>query len=69
MKDLGYGDGYRYSHDEAGGFAAGERYLPEGVEAQRWYQPTDRGVEARISERLRELRRLNESVRNRRSED
>jgi putative ATPase len=69
MKDLGYGDGYRYAHDEEGGFAAGERYLPEGVEAQRWYQPTERGVEARISERLQELRRLNEAVRNRRSED
>jgi putative ATPase len=59
MKDLGYGDDYRYAHDEEGAFAAGEQYLPEGVRAQRWYEPTDRGLEARIRERLLELRRLN----------
>lgn len=62
MKDLGYGDGYRYAHDEAGAVAAGEKYLPEGVAAQRWYQPTDRGVEARIGERLEELRRLSRTA-------
>jgi len=59
MKELGYGEGYRYAHDEAGAVATGETYLPEGVTAQQWYQPTDRGVEARIAERLAELRRLN----------
>ncbi len=63
MKELGYGTGYRYAHDEAGGFAAGETYLPEGVAAQRWYQPTERGLESRIRERLDELRRLNEAAR------
>jgi len=63
MKELGYGTGYRYAHDEAGGFAAGETYLPEGMAAQRWYQPTERGLESRIRERLEELRRLNESAR------
>jgi len=59
MKDLEYGKGYRYAHDEEGGFAAGERYLPEGLERQTFYQPVERGLEIRIAERLRELRRLN----------
>jgi len=63
MKELGYGGGYRYAHDEAGGFAAGETYLPEGMEPQRWYRPTGRGLESRIGERLEELRRLNEAAR------
>jgi putative ATPase len=63
MKDLGYGSGYRYAHDEAGGFAAGETYFPEGMAPQRWYEPTDRGLESRIRERLDELRRHNEASR------
>jgi len=63
MKELGYGAGYRYAHEEAGGFAAGETYLPEGVSAQRWYQPTERGLESRIRERLEELREFNEAAR------
>jgi len=59
MKTLDYGKGYRYAHDEEGGFAAGERYLPEGLEGQVFYEPVDRGLEIRIGEKLRELRRLN----------
>lgn len=59
MKELDYGRGYRYAHDEEGGFAAGERYLPEGLEGQRFYEPVERGLEIRIAEKLRELRRLN----------
>ncbi|HEX2542683.1 MAG TPA: replication-associated recombination protein A [Caldimonas sp.] len=59
MKGLDYGKGYRYAHDEAGAFAAGERYWPDDMEAQAFYQPTDRGLELRIAERLAELRRLN----------
>ena len=59
MKDLGYGTGYRYAHDEEGAFAAGETYLPEGVPPQQWYRPTDRGLEQRIGERLAELRARN----------
>jgi putative ATPase len=59
MKQLGHGDGYRYAHDEAGGFAAGETYLPQGLEGQRWYEPVPRGLEQRIAERLAELRALN----------
>jgi putative ATPase len=63
MKELGYGTGYRYAHDEAGGFAAGETYLPDGLAAPHWYRPTDRGLEARIRDRLDELRGLNEAAR------
>jgi len=63
MKELGYGSGYRYAHDEAGGFAAGETYFPDGMKAQRFYQPTDRGLESRIRERLDELRRVNDGAR------
>lgn len=63
MKDLGYKEGYRYAHDEPGAFAAGEVYLPEGLEGRRWYVPTDRGLEAKIAEKLRGLEALNEAAR------
>ncbi|WP_198084433.1 replication-associated recombination protein A [Variovorax sp. E3] len=59
MKELDYGKGYRYAHDEEGGFAAGERYLPDGLEGQVFYEPVERGLEIRIGEKLRELRRRN----------
>lgn len=58
MKSMGHGDGYRYAHDEIEGYAAGEQYLPDGVDTQPWYQPTDRGMEARIREKLDHLRAL-----------
>jgi putative ATPase len=53
-----HGEDYRYAHDEPGAFAAGECYLPEELADARFYHPTDRGLEARIRERLDELRRL-----------
>jgi len=56
MKGLGYGKGYRYAHDEADAYAAGERYLPDDMPETRFYEPTDRGLEARIKERLEALR-------------
>jgi putative ATPase len=59
MKNLGYGKDYRYAHDEADAFAAGETYFPEGMPAVEWYKPTGRGLEERIREKLEELRRLN----------
>ena len=62
MKDLDYGRDYRYAHDEAGGFAAGESYWPEGMEPPRFYRPVPRGMELRIGERLQELRRLNDAA-------
>ena len=51
MQDLGYGSGYRYDHDE-GGFAAGQRYLPEILGQPRWYEPTESGFEKTLAERL-----------------
>jgi len=56
MKDLGYGKDYRYAHDEEDAYAAGESYLPDGMEPPRWYQPSDRGLEAKIREKLEYLR-------------
>jgi putative ATPase len=59
MKNLDYGKGYRYAHDEQGGFAAGENYLPEGMAAPGFYRPVERGLEIRIADKLRQLRSLN----------
>ncbi len=59
MKDLDYGKGYRYAHDEADGFAAGERYLPDGMKDALFYEPVERGLEIKIAAKLRELRALN----------
>jgi putative ATPase len=59
MKDLDYGKNYRYAHDEEGAFAAGERYLPDGMEDMQFYQPVERGLEIRIAEKLRDLRARN----------
>jgi putative ATPase len=56
MKNLGYGKGYRYAHDEEGAYAAGETYLPDDMKPQRFYEPTERGLESRIGEKLAELR-------------
>ncbi len=62
MKDLDYGKGYRYAHDEAGGYAAGENYFPEGMPPARFYQPVERGLEIRIAEKLRQLRALDDAA-------
>ena len=59
MRELDYGKGYRYAHDEEDGFAAGERYLPEGMAEPHFYQPVPRGLEIKIGEKLRELREKN----------
>jgi putative ATPase len=61
MQDLGYGQGYRYAHDEPQGYAAGACYLPTGLQAQ-FYNPTDRGLEQRIGERLANLRKLDQKA-------
>ncbi len=62
MQQLDHGAGYRYPHDEPGGFAAGASYLPEGLPPQRFYAPVARGLELRIGERLAELRRLDDAA-------
>ena len=63
MKEMGFGKEYRYAHDEPGAYAAGENYLPEGMARPGWYQPTDRGLEARIAEKLAYLRELDRKAR------
>ncbi len=65
MKELGYGHAYRYAHDEPDAYAAGENYLPEGMADMNFYEPTPRGLEAKIGERLAYLRSLDEQVRKR----
>jgi len=62
MKGLDYGRGYRYAHDEEGGFAAGESYWPDDLAPPQFYAPVERGLEIRIGEKLRELRRLNDAA-------
>jgi putative ATPase len=62
MKQLDYGKGYRYAHDEEGGFAAGESYLPDGLNPPPFYRPVERGLEIRIAQKLRELRQRNEAA-------
>jgi putative ATPase len=57
MKQLGYGRGYEYDHDAPDRFS-GQDYFPEGMERQRFYRPTDQGIEARIRERLARLEQL-----------
>jgi putative ATPase len=62
MKQLGYGKLYRYAHDEPEAYAAGETYLPEGLGEPGWYQPTPRGLEGKIAEKLAYLRKLDEEA-------
>ncbi len=63
MKDLGYGEGYRYAHDEDDGFAAGEVYFPGELGERHYYRPVPRGLEIRIGEKLEHLRALNREAR------
>ena len=63
MKELGYGHEYRYAHDEPNAYAAGETYLPEGMEEPGWYEPVPRGIEAKIAEKLAWLRGLDDEAR------
>ncbi len=63
MKDLGYGANYRYAHDEAGAYAAGESYFPDGMTPPKLYEPTEFGLEAKIREKLEYLRSLDRKAR------
>ncbi|MDO8925743.1 MAG: replication-associated recombination protein A [Sideroxyarcus sp.] len=62
MKQLDYGKDYRYAHDEAGGYAAGENYFPDGMPEVSFYEPTERGLEAKIAEKLAHLRQLDKAA-------
>jgi len=63
VKELGHGAGYRYSHDEEQGYAAGESYFPDGLGERRYYHPVERGLEIKIAEKLRHLRALDDEAR------
>lgn len=60
MKELGYGDEYRYAHDEPEAYAAGEEYLPAQLLGRRYYQPVPRGLELKIGEKLKYLAALDQ---------
>lgn len=62
MKELGYGHEYRYAHDEPNAYAAGETYFPDGMQEPAWYQPTPRGLEIKIGEKLRQLKKWDEEA-------
>ena len=62
MKELGYGRDYRYAHDEPHAYAAGESYMPDGMDEPDFYQPTDRGLEIKIGEKLAWLHQLDEAA-------
>ena len=61
MEKMGYGEGYQYAHNHAGAFVPGEAYLPPELAGRRFYQPVERGLEAKIAERLDYLRKLNDA--------
>ena len=66
MKSLNHGEGYRYAHDEIGAYAAGEVYLPEALEGIEFYEPTERGLEKQISEKLQYLKNCDQQSPNKR---
>lgn len=63
MQNLDYGKDYRYAHNEEGAYAAGEQYLPDGLEELKFYEPTNRGLEGKISEKLAHLAELDKKAR------
>jgi putative ATPase len=62
MKELGFGREYRYAHDEPDAYAAGEDYFPDAMPHVTWYQPTPRGLEQKIGEKLERLRALDKQA-------
>lgn len=62
MKQMGYGKAYRYAHDEPHAYSAGENYFPDGMPAQTWYTPTDRGLEKKVAEKLDWLKSLDDAA-------
>jgi putative ATPase len=66
MKEMEHGAGYRYAHDEEGGYAAGENYFPEALRDRQYYYPVDRGLEQKIKEKLEFLRKRDKASKDRR---
>lgn len=63
LKEMGHGSEYRYAHLEPGAYAAGERYLPAEMAVLQFYQPSDRGLEKQLAEKLKYLQQLDEAAR------
>ena len=63
MKKMDFGKGYRYAHSEQDGFAAGETYFPDEMEPRIYYEPVERGLEIKIADKLRQLRKRNAAQR------
>ena len=63
LREEGYGDQYRYAHDEPNGYAAAENYWPQTMPAQQFYQPVNRGLEIKIAEKLAQLRAMDDAQR------
>ena len=68
MRELDYGKGYRYAHNEVEGYAAGENYFPEGMPPLSFYQPSEHGLEAKIAEKLAHLRELDAAAKNKKQD-
>lgn len=68
MKEQGMGKEYRYAHDEPDAFAAGESYFPEALHGSEYYHPVDRGLELKISDKIKRLRQANRHAQSRRYE-
>lgn len=66
MKQLDYGEGYRYAHDEPEAYAAGEVYFPEDMPERNYYQPVNRGLEIKIIDKLNRLKQLDKNAINKR---
>jgi len=62
MKGLDYGKGYRYAHNEADAYAAGEQYFPEDMPVRQYYRPVNRGLEQSIAEKLERLRQMDKQA-------
>ena len=63
LKEMGHGEGYRYAHNETGAYAAGETYLPKELTGQQFYQPSERGLEKQLLEKLKYLQGLDAEAR------
>ena len=69
IKDLDYGDGYRNDHQEPDAYAAGEKYFPDAMSEKIYYEPTSRGLEQKISEKLQYLRKLDREAKSKQKRD
>jgi putative ATPase len=68
MRELGYGDGYRYAHDEPGALAPGQTHFPDNMPPRNYYEPVPRGLELKLRETLDRIRRASAGAKERNDE-